>query len=175
MKEIDDSHRLVTPGGVIFETFDSGKLEDLDCTSLIEKPLDLFPVVTVLKALKRNNPVFPVFSVFKFYIDLKKEAVESYKRELEKESRIKCVTLEEVEEARAPAKRKRRSKEGTSKRGRKSKAALKNEKQLEEEGKDTESTPPLPVWQERIPATWTQVYAPKKSSHIIGNKGMFMF
>ncbi|XP_064120413.1 ATPase family AAA domain-containing protein 5-like [Macrobrachium nipponense] len=128
---------------------------------------DVTSVVVILNALKKNNPRFPVFSTFKLYLDQKKEAVESYKRELGRDDKISLIDLEE-EETKSD-KRKRRSKDGLSRRGRKKKGSGKTTRRSEEM-QEIEEMPPLPVWQERIPNVWTQVYAPKKGSHVIGNK-----
>lgn len=129
--------------------------------------LDVTSVVVILNALKKNNPRFPVFSSFDVYLNQKKEAVELYKRELVREDKISLIDLEE-EETKSD-KRKRRSKEGLSRRGRKKKGSGKKIR-MSEEMQEIEETPPLPVWHERIPNIWTQVYAPKKGSQVIGNK-----
>ncbi|XP_068241749.1 ATPase family AAA domain-containing protein 5-like [Palaemon carinicauda] len=124
---------------------------------------DVNSLAVILNALKRNNPRFPVFSIFKSYFDLKKEAVESYKRELAKEDKISVIDLEKEEI-------KLDKRKGLAKRGRKKKGYSKlNRSQEMQEMKET--GPPLPIWHERIPYVWTQVYAPKKGSHVIGNKG----
>nr|XP_027230296.1 ATPase family AAA domain-containing protein 5-like [Penaeus vannamei] len=132
--------------------------------------LDLASIVAILLSLKKENPYFPAFSVFKSYLDLKKDAVDLYKKELEKEeSKIKVIDLEEEEEEAKRGKRKRRSKgSGGSKRSRLSGAKGKK-KAAEEMGEDQDTS--LPLWQERIPHAWTQVFTPKHTNQVIGNTG----
>ncbi|XP_042885312.1 ATPase family AAA domain-containing protein 5-like isoform X2 [Penaeus japonicus] len=132
--------------------------------------LDLTSIVAILLCLKKENPYFPAFSVFKSYLDLKRDSVDLYKKELEKEeSKIKVIDLEEEEEEAKRGKRKRRSKgSGGSKRSRLSGAkGKKKDAEEKEEGKDNS----LPLWQERIPHAWTQVFSPKHSNQVIGNTG----
>lgn len=133
--------------------------------------LDVASIIAILLSLKKENPYFPALSVFKSYLDLKKDAVDLYKKELEKEeSKIKVIDLEEEEEEAKRGKRKRRSKgSGGNKRSRLSGAKGKK-KEAEEKGEDKDTS--LPLWQERIPNAWTQVFAPKHTSQVIGNTGI---
>ncbi|XP_063596481.1 ATPase family AAA domain-containing protein 5-like [Penaeus indicus] len=175
LKETNESDSSVVPLGTkIYSTDMMSKLnKDKSSTKLgvgNNPTLDVASIIAILLSLKKENPYFPALSVFKSYLDLKKEAVDLYKKELEKEeSKIKVIDLEEEEEEAKRGKRKRRSKgSGGSKRSRLSGAKGKK-KEAEEKGEDKDTS--LPLWQERIPHAWTQVFSPKHTNQVIGNTG----
>ncbi|XP_047482626.1 ATPase family AAA domain-containing protein 5-like [Penaeus chinensis] len=175
LKETNESDSSLVPLGTkIYSTDMMSKLnKDKSSTKLgvgNDPTLDVASIIAILLSLKKENPYFPALSVFKSYLDLKKEAVDLYKKELEKEeSKIKVIDLEEEEEEAKRGKRKRRSKGSAgSKRSRLSGAKGKK-KEAEEKAEDKDTS--LPLWQERIPHAWTQVFTPKHTNQVIGNTG----
>ncbi|XP_042207812.1 ATPase family AAA domain-containing protein 5-like isoform X2 [Homarus americanus] len=144
-------------------------LEKPDCISRtfrVHVPtLDLPDIVSVLAIMKHENPKFPVYRVFKSYHSMKRDAVESYKKELEKEE-ISLVVLDDDEDMKVKRKRKRKGRNlGLSKSKR---SKLGGKRAVAEV---TEEKPTIPPWQERTPHSWTQIFAPKSGKQVIGNRG----
>ncbi|KAK7074316.1 hypothetical protein SK128_025054 [Halocaridina rubra] len=143
------------------------------CDITLEKSpvLDTAAVMTILNALKQMHPSFPLFSLFRSYLDMKREAVESYKKELKKESNsIQCLHLCAEEELKG--KRKRKSRDGLLSKSKKARGSRGRNKK-EEEIVDVNRLN-VPVWQEKSPEVWTQVFAPRNSFQVIGNKDGFI-
>lgn len=131
--------------------------------------LDINSLASILAYIKRMNPNFPVYTVFKSYFDMKKEAVESYKKELEKEV-LEIIDLED-DNINGKKIRKRKSRALSVSKNKRSKlGGIKNKTEDK-----VQQQPTVPLWQQRTPHTWTQVFAPKCCNQIIGNAGMISF
>ncbi|CAL4067761.1 unnamed protein product [Meganyctiphanes norvegica] len=131
--------------------------------------MDTKTLCSTLSGIKKRNPNFPVFAVFKSYLDQKKEAVESYEKELEKDIKTKTVDIVDLEDDDEEV--------GKGKRKRRSKGSPVNKKQKLSRSKGkrnsldcaAENTNTVPIWQKWTPNAWTNMFAPNHSSQVIGN------
>lgn len=126
-----------------------------------------------LSCMKVKYPDFPVYEVFKAYYDLKKEAVEAYQKEVQKEQTLVNIDDSDDEEGNSAKKRKRKRKNKLSTLGRGKRRKLESCKETMEEIQQSLQEDFQAVWHERTPHVWTQIFMPKNSEMVIGNTGMF--
>nr|XP_053654316.1 ATPase family AAA domain-containing protein 5-like isoform X2 [Cherax quadricarinatus] len=133
--------------------------------SLVHVPtLDSEDIASILAYMKSKNPNFPVYRVFKSYYDMKKRAVELYRKELEKE-RQAVIVLDDND---VKVKKKLRLKTKSTVLSRSKRCKLAGTRGQEEEASIQERSS-LPLWHEKTPHSWTQVFAPKNGKQVIGN------
>nr|XP_045622027.1 ATPase family AAA domain-containing protein 5-like [Procambarus clarkii]XP_045622028.1 ATPase family AAA domain-containing protein 5-like [Procambarus clarkii]XP_045622029.1 ATPase family AAA domain-containing protein 5-like [Procambarus clarkii] len=153
-----------------FTTSLSKKTNSSSRASLLHMPtLDLNDIASLLANMKSQNPNFPVYKVFKSYYDMKKEAVELYKKELEKERMEEhdIVILDDDDDTKVKKKRKRKNKPAVLSRSKRSKLGNTREQSDETACMQTEAI--IPLWHEKTPHSWTQIFAPKNGKQVIGN------
>ncbi|KAK8394054.1 hypothetical protein O3P69_006327 [Scylla paramamosain] len=128
--------------------------------------LELGDIVFSLSCMKVKYPDFPVYEVFKAYYELKKEAVEAYQKEVQKEQTVVNLDDSGDEEGNSAKRRKRKRKNKLSTLGRGKRRKLGSCKETVEE---TQQEEVQAVWHERTPHVWTQIFMPKNSEMVIGN------
>lgn len=132
--------------------------------------LELGDIVFSLSCMKSNYPDFPVYEVFKAYYELKKEAVEAYHKEVEKEQTVIHLDDDDDDDGNSVKKRKRKLKNKLSTVGRGKRRKLGSGKEIVEETPQTRQEVQS-VWHERTPHMWTQIFTPKNAKQVIGNAG----
>lgn len=130
--------------------------------------LELGDIVLSLSCMKTKYPDFPVFEVFKAYYEIKKEAVESYQKEVKKEETV--IHLDDEEEN-SHRKRKRKGKSKLSTLGRGKRRRLGSGKEETEEAHQDQQEELKYLWHEKTPHMWTQIFMPKNANQVIGNTG----
>lgn len=128
--------------------------------------LELGDIVLSLSCMKTKYPDFPVYEVFKAYYEMKKEAVESYQKEVKKEETV--IHLDDEDEEN-PSRRKRKGKNKLSMLGRGKRRKLGNGKEATQETQEKQQEEFKSFWHEKTPHLWTQIFMPKNASQVIGN------
>lgn len=119
--------------------------------------------------MKTKYPDFPVDEVFKAYYEMKKEAVESYQKEVKKEEVV--IDLHDEEEQNSSRRKKRKGKNKLTALGRGKRRKLDNGKEATEETQQNQQEEFKSLWHEKTPHMWTQIFMPKNASQVIGNSG----
>ena len=123
-----------------------------------------------LSCMKSKYPNFPVYEVFKAYYELKKEAVEAYHKEIQKEQIV--VHLDDDDDEGSTVKRrKRKLKNKLSTLGRGKRRKLGSGRETVEETPQNQQEEVQSLWHEKTPHSWTQLFMPKNTKQVIGNTG----
>ncbi|XP_050693731.1 ATPase family AAA domain-containing protein 5-like isoform X2 [Eriocheir sinensis] len=129
--------------------------------------LELGDIILSLSCMKTKYPDFPVYEVFKAYYEMKKEAVESYQKEVKKEEVV--IDLHDEEEQNSSRRKKRKGKNKLTALGRGKRRKLDNGKEATEETQQNQQEEFKSLWHEKTPHMWTQIFMPKNASQVIGN------
>lgn len=119
--------------------------------------------------MKTKYPDFPVYEVFQAYYEMKKNAVESYQKEVKKEEIV--IDLHAEEDQKSCQRRKRKGKNKLTALGRGKRRKLENGKEATEETQQNQQEEFKSLWHEKTPHVWTQIFMPKNASQVIGNSG----
>ncbi|KAG0722952.1 ATPase family AAA domain-containing protein 5 [Chionoecetes opilio] len=138
--------------------------------------LELGDIVLSLSCMKSKYPDFPVYEVFKAYYDLKKEAVETYHKEVQKEQTVVHLDDDDDDDdvGRSGKRRKRKRKNKLSSLSRGKRRKLGSVKETVEEPPQNQVEEVPSVWHERTPHIWTQTFMPQNAKQVIGNTDDFM-